>query len=312
MYCLIQFYLQIRKDIQQNKPFLKILSIKLVIFLSFWQSVSILSPTSMRNRLAYGSALQTFINLLVTAGAMKPSKKIQAPDLKYSLPALMINIEMAIFSILHLWAFPWQPYSTGYGQAGQVTDYYGNGKVSYHGGRYGVQGLADAMNPLDLVKAIGRSIRWLAVGRKHRTLDPSYRAHDETIGLERAHETAELGSHETAYEGAGTTMAGGRTSRYGAPPGEEGAVLLGHAQPNPDTAHLATSLYAEEFDENVHDQPARYYRQGAVSPYVDSRSHTPEYPPSVAYPADGPLREQIPMPIPDPYQPPPPHSDNHH
>lgn len=40
MYCLIQFYYQISKDIQENRPFLKILSIKLVIFLSFWQLVS--------------------------------------------------------------------------------------------------------------------------------------------------------------------------------------------------------------------------------------------------------------------------------
>lgn len=39
MYCLIQFYIQIRLDIQQFSPFLKILSIKLVIFLSFWQTV---------------------------------------------------------------------------------------------------------------------------------------------------------------------------------------------------------------------------------------------------------------------------------
>jgi uncharacterized membrane-anchored protein len=40
MYCLVQFYIQIKDDISQYNPFLKILSIKLVIFLSFWQSVS--------------------------------------------------------------------------------------------------------------------------------------------------------------------------------------------------------------------------------------------------------------------------------
>ena len=40
MYCLIQFYVQVKDDISQYNPFLKILSIKLVIFLSFWQSVS--------------------------------------------------------------------------------------------------------------------------------------------------------------------------------------------------------------------------------------------------------------------------------
>jgi uncharacterized membrane-anchored protein len=40
MYCLIQFYYQIKNDISQFSPLLKIVSIKLVIFLSFWQSVS--------------------------------------------------------------------------------------------------------------------------------------------------------------------------------------------------------------------------------------------------------------------------------
>lgn len=45
MYCLIQFYLQTKTDIAQHQPFIKILCIKLVIFLSFWQSVStILNP----------------------------------------------------------------------------------------------------------------------------------------------------------------------------------------------------------------------------------------------------------------------------
>jgi uncharacterized membrane protein YozB (DUF420 family) len=43
MYCLIQFYIQIKDEISEHKPFLKVASIKLVIFLSFWQSVSVKS-----------------------------------------------------------------------------------------------------------------------------------------------------------------------------------------------------------------------------------------------------------------------------
>lgn len=39
MFCLIQFYLQLRTDLAEHKPFLKVLCIKLVIFFSFWQSV---------------------------------------------------------------------------------------------------------------------------------------------------------------------------------------------------------------------------------------------------------------------------------
>ena len=36
MYSIIQFYYQVRKDIAQHHPLLKVLAIKLVIFLSFW------------------------------------------------------------------------------------------------------------------------------------------------------------------------------------------------------------------------------------------------------------------------------------
>lgn len=40
MYCIIQFYIQIRGDLAEYQPLLKIAAIKLVIFLSFWQNVS--------------------------------------------------------------------------------------------------------------------------------------------------------------------------------------------------------------------------------------------------------------------------------
>ena len=40
MFCLIQFYIQLRQDLAEHRPFLKVLCIKLVIFFSFWQTVS--------------------------------------------------------------------------------------------------------------------------------------------------------------------------------------------------------------------------------------------------------------------------------
>lgn len=40
MFCIIQFYIQLKDDLADHKPFLKVLCIKLVIFFSFWQTVS--------------------------------------------------------------------------------------------------------------------------------------------------------------------------------------------------------------------------------------------------------------------------------
>lgn len=47
MFFLIQFYIQLKDDLAEHKPFLKVLSIKLVIFFSFWQSVCFLFSPSL-------------------------------------------------------------------------------------------------------------------------------------------------------------------------------------------------------------------------------------------------------------------------
>lgn len=44
MYCLIQFYVQLKEDLAEHRPLLKVAAIKLVIFLSFWQTVGTFSP----------------------------------------------------------------------------------------------------------------------------------------------------------------------------------------------------------------------------------------------------------------------------
>ncbi|CEL09886.1 hypothetical protein ASPCAL13014 [Aspergillus calidoustus] len=312
MYCLIQFYIQIKDEISEYSPFLKILSIKLVIFLSFWQT--------------------SVISFLFSSGVISSSKKMAAPDLKVSLANLIISVEMALFAILHLWSFPWKPYATGF-QTDEITDMYGNGKTTYQGGRWGLGALADSLNPIDLVRAIGRSIRWLFVGRKKRTMDPSYQPSTETIGLSQTDNAGH--TSDTRYEGAGAMMAGGVSGRYGRLGDDEGEVLLSHAQPNPSTADLgvAPPPYEEgnhsrsylvgnhssdghlaEPDlrasrpispfEDVHSEPSRtpsdesnYYRnpgQHFSSEYSSSHGR---------FPSSADLQEQPPMPLPDSYQP---------
>lgn len=168
MYCLIQFYIQIKNDIAHHRPFLKILCIKLVIFLSFWQSVSIqIHPFPLFDISL--TLAKTIIDFLTSSGTIKSSAKVQLFDWNNGLPNLLICIEMFLFATLHFWGFPWGPYMLNKG------DIMSNGSDQrYYGGFLGIKAFLDAMNPWDLIKATARGFRWLCVGRKHREADPSY------------------------------------------------------------------------------------------------------------------------------------------
>ncbi|EAA33391.1 hypothetical protein GE21DRAFT_6478 [Neurospora crassa] len=153
MYALIQFYVQLRStpQLSPHKPFLKVLAIKLVIFLSFWQSVAISVATSE------------------TIHIVEPNSILAYPDIKVGIPSLLLCFEMACFAILHLWAFPYKPYTTARG-----SDLAFTGPAPKHGGPMGILALWDAINIWDVVKGFGRGIRWLFVGVKKRERDVSY------------------------------------------------------------------------------------------------------------------------------------------
>ena len=51
MYCLIQFYVQLKNEISEHRPLIKVAAIKLVIFLSFWQNVNEYTLPICSNRL---------------------------------------------------------------------------------------------------------------------------------------------------------------------------------------------------------------------------------------------------------------------
>lgn len=170
MYCIIQFYLQTRIDLAEHRPLLKVAAIKLVIFLSFWQNL--------------------LISFLTSSGAIKASSTIQTPDIKVGIPAMLLCIEMAIFSVFHLWAFPWQVYDVRRSQivaAESAPGFFPDPKTAYQGGPLGLKALADAFNPWDIIKNVGRGFRWLWVGRKVRHQDISYKtpsANPNGTGLE--------------------------------------------------------------------------------------------------------------------------------
>ncbi|RDL36210.1 Uncharacterized protein BP5553_06822 [Venustampulla echinocandica] len=225
MFCLIQFYIQLRKDLAPHSPFLKVLAIKLVIFLSFWQTFLISILTS------------------ATFNVVKPTTTLAYPDLKVGIPSLLLCVEMAIFAFLHLFAFPYQPYKKGtevgkYPISASGTDSPPMNTLGKNeGGLLGWRAIADAMNPWDLVKAFARGMRWLVVGRKHRENDTSYKNGQENDMV--------LEPSQRAYKGDDHLPIANefRRSKYGIPsagpnevPGEEGAGLITHAQPNPQNS----------------------------------------------------------------------------
>ncbi|KAK3633138.1 hypothetical protein LTR56_015914 [Elasticomyces elasticus] len=185
MFCLIQFYIQLRVDLAAHKPFLKVLCIKLVIFFSFWQTI-IISLLSSSN------------------GPLQPTAKVSYQDIKVGIPAVMLCIEMAIFAVMHLFAFPWKEYTLpNHGKdMGPNLGGLDGRPARYQGGFMGIKAMGDAFNPWDIVKASARGFRWLFVGYKKRELDPSYMAPpklDGTTGYV-ANGPTFAGNHEAATE----------------------------------------------------------------------------------------------------------------
>lgn len=147
---------------------------------------------------------------------------------------------MAIFSIFHLWAFPWQVYDIRRSEivaSESAPGFLPDPKTAYSGGRFGTRALMDAFNPWDLVKNIGRGFRWFVVGRRKRMDDISYKNSAYTPGLEPTR------NQLTAFDNVGNNsldagppsyIGGGKSNRY-QPVGDDDDAdrLLAHAQTNP-------------------------------------------------------------------------------
>lgn len=93
---------------------------------------------------------------------------------------MLLCIEMAIFAVMHLFAFPWREYDLSNMKYGDPVTAPGSGysgaKPEYKGGKFGLKAWLDAFNLWDIIKASARGFRWLFVGRKHRHHDISYQS----------------------------------------------------------------------------------------------------------------------------------------
>ncbi|GME49328.1 putative duf300 domain-containing protein [Neofusicoccum parvum] len=154
MAILFHFYTQFKQDLGPHSPFLKFLAIKVVIGLSYAQ--------------------EALFDMLAGKedAPLQPTATISIQTLQVGLPNLILCFETMIFAILHLWAYPWQPYTMRHIKASQEE----------RGEKEGLEGpnavntpsnnpipaFLDAMNISDILRAIFDGFRWL-VTRQPKT-----------------------------------------------------------------------------------------------------------------------------------------------
>lgn len=151
---------------------------------------------------------------------------------------------MAIFSVFHLWAFPWQVYDVKRSHivaAESAPGFHPDPRNAYQGGFFGARALRDAFNPWDLIKAVGRAFKWATVGHRRRHEDISYK---NSTGLEptrnqnTAFENPGNQSFDIPQNGTAPYARGpGRAARYAPLDEEDSDRLLAHAQGNPSTVY---------------------------------------------------------------------------
>ncbi|KAF7564108.1 hypothetical protein G7046_g45 [Stylonectria norvegica] len=280
MLCVIQFYFQLREPLAEHNPFTKVLAIKLVVFLAFWQTTCISVGTS-------------------TLDLIHPNKYLAYPDLKVGIPALLLCFEMACFAIFHLWAFPYAPYRVGvkktFYPAPDITKgvpHIENVAQLPGGGFLGLAAIGDALNPWDFVKAFGRGMRWLVCGVKRRKEDISYKNAHGLANLHKdgdnSYDAMQAGVKSTDHLPIATEF---RRSTFGIPGyqrvrrGEESAGLIAHAQPNPEHPNRQQQTHQQQTrqQQGVHalttsspTRPGRSQDQPHIdpnrdaSPYADS------------------------------------------
>ncbi|KAG0347877.1 hypothetical protein BG004_006673 [Podila humilis] len=89
-YFLIMFYFTIREDLREYDPFYKFMAVKLVVFFSFWQMV--------------------LVEGLVYFGYIHATTYWSTTDISVGICAVLIDIEMVAFALMHVKAFSYKPY----------------------------------------------------------------------------------------------------------------------------------------------------------------------------------------------------------
>lgn len=124
LYCLAQFYQVAKEELKPYRPLLKFAVIKMIVFFCYWQSV--------------------VIAILVAFQWIPPVEGWSSSQVAVSSQALLICFEMAIFAVLHIWAFPYAVYKVSAMSQTPLVH-----QIELRGGV--MKGVAHAANQRDMV-----------------------------------------------------------------------------------------------------------------------------------------------------------------
>ncbi|CAF4974838.1 unnamed protein product, partial [Rotaria socialis] len=107
LYTLVAFYSNFKHELKPFHPLAKFISIKLLVFFIFWQSVlmSGLATIGVLRNTECDPTTNTYCNGSTTGFTVEQEKVL--------LESILICVEMFFFAIAHHWIFSWKPYANG-------------------------------------------------------------------------------------------------------------------------------------------------------------------------------------------------------
>lgn len=180
MACL-SFYAQLRNDLKHHKPLAKLLAFKLLIGLTFLETVS--PPLNSEED---ADQRQILFWILRSTHVLVPNATLTYSDVNMGIPAMVVCIEMIPFSIFFWYAYSFRPYllsnsrpllaaetaDTSYqGKLGREDFEYPTNGLTYQGGFLGIRAWIEAFNPMDVLRAIAFAFS-MASRRKQEPVQP--------------------------------------------------------------------------------------------------------------------------------------------
>ena len=107
LYSLVTFYSNMKNELQPFQPLAKFITIKLLVFFIFWQSVL------MSGLATIGVLRNTLCDPQLNLNCNGSTTGFTVEQEKIVLGNILICVEMFFFSIVHHWIFGWKSYATG-------------------------------------------------------------------------------------------------------------------------------------------------------------------------------------------------------